>query len=118
MTRRPLTVTIISWIFICSGAVGLVYHASELDLRHPLADETLWVCFVRLLAIVGGVGMLRGANWARWLSIAWIAYHVALSAAHSLLEVVVHGVLCAVFAFFLFRPQASAYFRNDRELDG
>jgi hypothetical protein len=30
----------------------------------------VWVCFLRLLAIVLAVFMLRSANWARWLLVA------------------------------------------------
>ena len=55
--------------------------------------------------------MLRGCNWARWLALAWIAFHVVLSAFHSLPEFALHAVLCAVFAYFLLRPDAALYFR-------
>ena len=58
--------------------------------------------------------MLRGRNWARWLLLIWIAYHVILSGVHSLSQLVVHGLLFAVVAYFLFRPRASAYFRGSR----
>jgi hypothetical protein len=58
--------------------------------------------------------MLRGRNWARWLLLAWIAYHVALSAFHSLSGVVTHALLFMVIAYFLFRPQVSEYFRRTR----
>jgi len=58
--------------------------------------------------------MLRGRNWARWLLLIWIAYHVILSGVHSLFQLVVHGLLFAVIAYFLFRPRASAYFRGAR----
>ena len=57
--------------------------------------------------------MLLARDWARWLLTAWVAYHVVLSAFHSLFELVIHGLLLAVVAYFLFRPAASAYFRSD-----
>jgi hypothetical protein len=60
------------------------------------------------------VFMLRGCNWARWLLLVWIAYHVILSAFHSLSELVMHSLLFALVAYFLLRPQASAYFRGAR----
>ncbi len=34
--------------------------------------------------------MLRGSNWARWLALAWIAFHVFLSFLHSWQQVLVH----------------------------
>jgi hypothetical protein len=112
MTKRPLSVTLISCLFIAAGVVGLAYHAGEFKSRPPL--EYALVCFVRLLAILCGIFMLRGRNWARWLLLAWIAYHVVLSAFHSLSELAVHGLLFVVVAWFLFRPKVSAYFRGAR----
>jgi hypothetical protein len=110
MSQRPLPVTVISCLFMAAGAVGLAYHAAELDVGHPFENNAVWVCFLRLLAIVLGVFMLRGANWARWLLVAWFAYHVVLSAFHTPFDLVVHGALFAVITYLLFRPEASAYF--------
>jgi hypothetical protein len=109
MNKRPRSITIISWIFIAVGVIALTYH-----LRPPFERGLVWICFVRLLAIVGGAFMLFGFNWARWLLVVWIGSHVFLSMFHSLFEVAVHGLLFAVIAFFLFRPAASAYFRGAR----
>ncbi|RPJ61043.1 MAG: hypothetical protein EHM23_08345 [Acidobacteria bacterium] len=114
MNKRPLAVTIISWLFIVAGAIGLAYHATELTAEGPFDSEVIWVLFVRLLAVAGGVFMLRGYNWARWLLLAWIAYHVILSVFHSLSELVMHTLLLVVIAYFLFRPRVSAYFRGIR----
>lgn len=112
MNKRPLSITVISWIFIVSGVIGLLYHATEFKVQQPFEYEVVWICFVRFLAILGGVLILRGINWARWLSIVWIAFHVILSAFHSLFELVAHSLLFAVFSYFLFRPQASVYFKS------
>ena len=111
MTKRPLSVTIIGWLFIVAGTVGLVYHATEFKTDGPIQYELVLVCLIRLLAIVCGVFMLRGKNWARWGILVWIAYHVVLSAFHPLSELVMHGLLLAVVAWFLLHPRASAYFR-------
>ncbi len=56
--------------------------------------------------------MLRGRNWARWLLLVWLAFHVILSAFHALFELVVHSLLFAVIAYSLFRPRVSAFFRG------
>jgi len=111
VNKRPLSVTIIAWLYIAMGVVGLAYHGTELKLARPFENDAVWVCLVRLLAVIAGAFMLRGRNWARWLSIAWMAWHVGLSAFHSLSELIMHSVLLVVFAFFLFRPPASAWFR-------
>jgi hypothetical protein len=92
--------------------VGLAYHATEINLERPFQHELVWIGLVRLLAIVFGVFMLRGSNWARWGLIVWMAYHVVLSAFHSMSDLVHHGVLFAVIAYSLLRPPVSAYFRG------
>ena len=112
MRRRPLSITIIGWLFVGAGTIGLAYHATEFKTQRPVEYDLIWVCIVRLLAILSGVFLLRGSNWARWLLLVWLAYHVILSAFHSLFELAMHGLLLGVIAYFLFRPQASAYFRG------
>lgn len=112
MNKRPLSVTVIGCIFVAAGVIGLAYHVTEFKTPRSFEYGILWICLLRLLAILGGVLVLRGNNWARWLLLVWIAYHVILSAFHSLSELVAHGLLFAVIAYVLFRPQASAYFRT------
>ena len=110
VNKRPLSVTIIGLLFLAAGIVGLAYHSREFKTNGPFQYDVLWVCLVRLLAIISAVFLLRAANWARWLLLIWIAYHIVLSAFHSLSQVIVHGLLFAVIAYFLLRPSASAYF--------
>lgn len=107
--QRPISVTIIGCVFIAAGVMGLVYHAGDVRTSRPA--EYALVCFVRLLAVIGGVFLLRGHNWARWLVIAWMAFHVALSVMHTPVELIMHAVLLVAIAWFLFRPRAAAYFR-------
>jgi hypothetical protein len=95
MKKRPLAVTILSWLLIVVGLVGLVYHAQELDLRQPFQNDTVWVELVRVLAM------------------AWIAFHVVISIFHSWSQVAMHALILLVFAFFLFRPAANRYFGSD-----
>ena len=110
MKQRPLSVTLISYLFVAAGVVGIIYHASELkDVATP---EVSLVLFVRILAIIGGVFTLRGANWARWLLVAWIIYHVILSFFHSTAELIMHFVLSIVVIISLFYPKANTYFKR------
>jgi hypothetical protein len=111
MANRPLSVTLVAWLFILAGTIGIAYHAREIDLRHPFANDVILACAIRLLAIVGGAFALRGHNWARWLMLAWIGYHVVLSAFHAPVELIMHAVIAAIVAYALFRPAANAYFR-------
>jgi hypothetical protein len=111
VNKRPLSVTVIAWVFVAAGVVGLAYHATEFKMARPFENDAVWVCLVRLLAIVAGAFLLRGHNWARWLAIVWMAWHVGLSIFHPWSELIVHALLLVVIARFLFRPCASAYFR-------
>ena len=110
MSMRPRSITVISWLFIAAGVIGLAYHATEFRADRPFQNDAVWVCLVRLLAILGGVLMLRGSNRARWLLVVWMGYHIVLSILHSPFQLFVHSLLFGVILYFLFRPQASAYF--------
>lgn len=111
MLKRPRSVTVIGCLFVAVGIVGFAYHAAELDTQSLFESDAILVLLVRLLAIVGGVFILRGADWARWLALVWLGYHVILSAFHSFPEALMHMALLAVIAYLLLRPEASAYFR-------
>jgi hypothetical protein len=76
--KRPLSVTIIACVYIAVGAIGFVYHFTEFHARDAFQYDAVWVELVRFLAITAGAFMLRGHNWARWLALAWIAFHVII----------------------------------------
>lgn len=111
MNKRPLPVTIIASVYIVMGAIGFAYHWKEFEASHAFQGDILWVELIRLVAIVSGIFMLRGHNWARWIALAWIAFHVLLSAFHGWPELAVHCLFCAVIAWLLFRPDSGRYFR-------
>jgi len=110
--NRPLSITILGWVYMVMGAVGFVYHFTEFRARSAFQPEDVWIELVRLLAIVIGAFMLRGHNWARWLAIAWIAFHVVLSAFQSFGQFAIHCLFFAVIAWLLLRPDAARYFRS------
>jgi hypothetical protein len=112
--KRPWSITALGWFFLAAGVVGLVYHATEFKRGGPFQYEVLWVCLVRLVAVIAGAFVIRGHNWARWLLVVWLTYHVVLSAFHSWSQVAVHAVLLAGVAYLLFCGPASAYFRGAR----
>jgi hypothetical protein len=107
MNKRPLSITIIGWIFIAVGIVGLIYHST-----HPSEEHILWILFLRILALVCGVCMLLRQDWARWLTAAWVAYHVYLSLGHEASKLIIHALLFVVIVIFLFLPTSTAYFRG------
>jgi len=116
MAKRPVSITIISWLLIATGGIALVggfwppaQRLAELG-EHPF--ELGPAQAVRLIGVIAGVFMLRGYNWARWLAVLWAAFHVGISIGHTPVELLVHSLLFAVVVFFVFRAPASAYFRG------
>jgi hypothetical protein len=106
MDQRPLAITIISWFFIIFGSIALLSGVL------PFSDlmSHWYVHLSRFLMIVAGVFMLKGQNWARWLLVVWIAFHIVISALHSMLFLLMHVVIFSVILYFVFRRQASTYF--------
>jgi hypothetical protein len=101
--KRPLAVTIIGWLLVVVGVSGFVLHLYEAKPQHALEGENPWILATELVAIVGGAFLLRGKSWARWVVMAWMAFHVAISF-NSPRQLVIHGAIFVLFAYFLFRP--------------
>jgi hypothetical protein len=110
-SKRPISITILACIYLAVGAIGFVGHFRELLAHHP---DAVAIEITEFIAIVCGVFLLLGHNWARWLAVAWIAFHVVLSAFHSLPEFAIHALFCAAIAWILFRPESVRYFRATR----
>jgi hypothetical protein len=122
MSKRPRSVTVISWIFIAFGSIALLtsllppfdraagQQIAEFRSQHPFQFARLYLG--PILALVCGVFMLRGCNWARWLLVVWFGYNIIGNVMHSPLRLLLPGLLFAVAVFFLFRSQATAYFRG------
>jgi len=106
--KRPFAVTILGCLFILAGLVGLVYHLSDKPLDHWI----VLISGVRIIAVVGGIFLLLGHGWARWLLLAWLALHVLVSAFHSVSETLAHVVLLMVVSYFLLGSAASQYFNS------
>ena len=115
MNKRPIPVTVIAWVYIATGAVGLVYHFRDLNAASGFQYDALWIELVRMAAVVCGAFMLRGRNWARWVALAWIGFHVIVSAFHTLPELAMHCLFFAVIAWILLRGDAARYFRAARD---
>lgn len=106
--QRPLSILVVSCLYIAVGTIGFAYHFPR-SLRFGYGD--VWIEATEFLALVAGVLMLRGHNWARWLAIAWMAFHVAISFP-VVRQVAVHSLFLVVIAWLLFQPCAGRYFAN------
>jgi hypothetical protein len=112
MKNRPLPVIIVSILFIITGCIGFVYHLKEVFEPHAKLYELFWVQFVRILAIVCGFLLFMAINWARWLAIVWLLYHVLISTFHSTSQVILHIVFLLVVIVLLYLPKSSAFFQK------
>jgi hypothetical protein len=120
-TGRPPSITAIGWLFIAVGAGGILKDLWPLltsDATQQLArlkaeglSELGPAWTSRVLAAIGGVGLLSGRNWARWLLVTWMAFHIVLSVLHSMEEVLVHAAIFAPILHLLFRRRSDPYFR-------
>jgi hypothetical protein len=104
--RIPVTVIFIACLYLAVGIGGSVAHFSE----HGEPDW-IWIELTELLAIVCGVFLLRAQNWARWLAVAWMVFHVAMSFG-ALRQLVIHSVFLVLIVWCLFRADATRFFRH------
>ena len=109
--QRPISILILACLYMVIGAAGLVGHFRDL-LTHP--HEGIWIELTELAGLIAGAFMLRRQNWARWLALAWIVFHVILSVFHPLPELVIHALFCVAIVWILFRPAATRYFIGGR----
>jgi hypothetical protein len=107
--KRPIDVLGVACLLIVVGAVGLVHHFPNL---HAIHQDDVWIELTEIAAIVAGVFLLRGQNGARWLTVAWMALHVAISFP-VLRQVAFHTVIFAAIAWILFRPTSQRYFARN-----
>lgn len=68
-----------------------------------------------LVALLGGVFLLRGAGWARWLCVVWMGFHLVVGMLHSVSQSIVHCLLLGTILYLLFRAPGAAFFRRRRE---
>ncbi|MGO9324234.1 MAG: hypothetical protein ACLP07_06695 [Terracidiphilus sp.] len=109
-TKRPITITILSWLYIAIGVLSTAAHYANFSSHKPMVNEFVWITALGAAAILAGAFMLHGQNWARWLGLVWMATHVVISALHLMHGFLIHSVLLVLIAYFLFRREAREYF--------
>ncbi len=109
--KRPISITILSWLYIVVGVLSTAAHVMEFRAQRPVLNEVVWITVLGAAAIFAGVFMLRGRNWARWLALAWMAAHVVISALNLMHGLVIHGVVFVLIGAILFGREAREYFR-------
>ncbi|HTW62173.1 MAG TPA: hypothetical protein VMD55_10240 [Terracidiphilus sp.] len=111
--KRPIPVTVVGVLFILVGVLSTGYHVLEFRVHPPTWLMAVGICAVGVLAVVAGLYLLQGQNWARWLALLWMAFHVAISVRDPMGQLVFHSALFILFAYILLGREAREYFRQD-----
>lgn len=120
--QRPTSLTVIGWVLIVLGAFGLL--GALMVTGNPAATQILEQSSIPvsvhiaisviggLVSIVCGYGVLKGLGWSRLLYVAWILITAALTLISMPFTslMIVGWAIQAVIIFFLFRPEANAWF--------
>lgn len=130
MQQRPTSLTIIGWLLIVFAGFGLISQLTMQDnpvAQQVLAESPLPASFHMAMGIVGalvsaacGYGVLKGLNWSRFLYVGWSILGMIIGLLTTpFTSILLIGVLfLAVFAFFLFRPAANAWFTGAPAIAG
>jgi hypothetical protein len=119
---RPKSVTVLCGFFIVMGgllALQLLMDAvfrsefSSAESRHTPRGMLLYALPAFYL-VVGGF-TLAGQNWARWALVVWLGLNAAGAATLATDPKLICGsiLLLIASAYYLFRPQARAFFRGE-----
>jgi hypothetical protein len=103
--KRPVSILFLACVYVIVGIFGFVRNLHAFG-QH----DFIWIELTEVLAVIAGTFMFLGRNWACWLALAWMAFHVALSVAVPR-TLVVHSVIFALIAWLLLRREARQYFR-------
>ena len=106
--KRYAGVFVVACFYLVVGiGVGIA------QLPHLLAGsrEAIGMEIAEVIAVVTGVCLLMRQGWARWLAVAWMVFHVAISFP-DVGKVAVHAVMCGLIGWVLFRPESRGWFRS------
>jgi hypothetical protein len=103
-------VTIVASLYIAVGAIGSADSLYVAVASGGLHRDDLEAGLTELVAMVSGIFLLRGTSWARWLALAWMAFHVVISLG-SLQKAVVHTLFLAAIGYGLLHRKAGDYFQ-------
>lgn len=106
--KRPFSVAFLGWLFIVVGLAALCYHLVKGSLDFWMIPIALF----ELTGILAGIFLLKARNWARWLVLIWLAFHVVGRALDSLSSSVPHLLLLIAVGYFLFTQPDSRYFES------
>ncbi len=120
MIHRPLTVTVVGAILISLGILSAwgITSTARVVLNTDGFFSRGGALFILLavtsaIEMIAGVKILRGKNWARVLWTCWYILDLGLKFYLSIQTPIPFQLIQLAFIFFLFRPEADAFFETD-----
>ncbi|MBB3764523.1 hypothetical protein [Sphingomicrobium lutaoense] len=122
MNERSTAMSVIGALFLIFGAwaiFGILMTSDSEAFAEVVASSSLGREGVLATNILGGLitmasgyGVLKGMNWSRYLWTGWsiLALIIGLLTAPFSNLALVNLAIIALFAYYLFRPQANAWF--------
>ena len=124
MKKRPTSISVIAWVLIVIGGIGLISTTGTIMINSPMLRDIMskspipipiqYVIsyFGILIGVISGVAMLKGKNWARLLYITWnlINFVIGITISPMKATMIPSLVLFLIVTFFLFRPKANEFF--------
>ena len=124
--KRPTSVTVIGWLLIVTSifSVAASYFSRddptvmEMMARNllPLSVQYAMLFGGLVINVIAAVAMLKGLAWGRTLYVAWsvIGLVIGLFTSPFKMMIIPGAVVLALIAFFLYRPNANAWFNPNR----
>jgi hypothetical protein len=112
MKNRPFPVVIAFTLLVLAGCIGIAYHVKELCDANSNPGGTLWIIFLRMMAVVCGLFLFFRINVAQLLTAAWLISHIVKAALDPKSEVIAPIVFFAIISVLIFLPGSSGYFQT------
>jgi len=130
MTPRPTSITVIGWLEIVGGVIGLLAALGMVARRNgpnmlptlerivlPMPIHIAIAFLGAALGLVCGIGLLHRQNWARFLYVGWwlvsFVYSIIIFRSYMPFFLIPSVVIFLIFIYFLFRPVATQYFTGN-----
>ena len=119
--KRPLSVSIISWIIIIVAVVATIplvhflMHNTVSNQSISLIHRSIYLgLVVNVINIIAAIGALKGHNWGRWLyTIVFVLMVIhAIVVLHFTALILVSFILPIIFVIVFFLPGANKYFSS------
>lgn len=109
--KRPFAVTVVGVLMMAAGMSGMAVGFVNAKSMWPPEQDLIWIVIVDAIGITCGIFLLRGKNWARWLTVIWIGGHAAALSFYAQKGAVAHLVIFALIGYLLiFRGDVREWF--------